>query len=177
VGGLLLLLSLMAFQVIGLKPASLTLFVFGFTMVIAELKLHTGFLGFAGGICILLGTLFIVPSPHWLLAPEVKKRIRNTIIEASVILFTVFTFILFKVTQASRQEPKTGPEALIGSTGESSTCLDPTGEVRVHGETWRAIAENPPIDAGCEIEVVSREGLILVVRAYGAVKEGKEVKN
>jgi membrane-bound serine protease (ClpP class) len=174
VGGLFLLLSLMSFQVIGIEPVSLTLFAVGFAMVIADLKMHTGFLGFAGGLCIILGTLFIVPSPHWLLSPEVSRRIRNTLIGASLVIFAIFSFIIIKVSQAGRQDVKTGPETLIGIKGETTSWLDPRGEVRVLGETWRARAENPPIEVGCKVDVIDREGLVLVVRALGAAEKKKQ---
>jgi membrane-bound serine protease (ClpP class) len=167
VGALFLLLSLMAFQVIGVEPMSLMLFTGGFILVLAELKMHTGFLGFAGGLCILLGTLFLVPSPHWLLAPEAARRIRNTLLGVSLVFLVVFGALIYKVSKARRLKAATGEEAIIGSRGLASTRLDPRGEVRVMGEHWRARAEDAPIEAGAEVEVTGREGLVLVVKAVG----------
>ncbi len=165
VGALFLLLSLMAFQVIGVEPMSLILFTVGFVMVLAELKMHTGFLGFAGGLCILLGTFFLVPSPHWLLAPEATRRIRNTLIGVSLVFLGVFGALIYKVSKARGLKAATGEEAIIGSRGTASTRLEPRGEVRVMGEHWRARAEDASIEAGAEVEVTGREGLVLVVRA------------
>ncbi len=165
VGALFLLLSLMAFQVIGVEPLSLILFTGGFVLVLAELKMHTGFLGFAGGLCILLGTLFLVPSPHWLLAPEATRRIRNTLLGVSFVFFFVFGVLIYKVSKARSLKAATGEEVIIGSRGLASTRLDPRGEVRVLGEHWRARAEDASIEAGAEVEVTGREGLLLVVRA------------
>ena len=165
VGALFLLLSLMAFQVIGVEPMSLILFTAGFIMVLAELKMHTGFLGFAGGLCILLGTFFLVPSPHWLLAPEASRRIRNTLLGVSLFFLVVFGALIYKVSKARSLKAATGEEVIIGSRGFASTRLDPLGEVRVMGEHWRARAEDASIEAGAEVEVTGREGLLLVVRA------------
>ncbi len=179
VGALFLLLSLMAFQVVGVEPMSMILFTVGFVMVLAELKMHTGFLGFAGGLCILLGTFFLVPSPHWLLAPEASRRIRNTLLGVSLVFLAVFGALIYKVSKARDLKPATGEEALIGSRGFASTGLDPRGEVRVLGEHWRARAEDASIEAGEEVEVTGREGLILVVRAVrpsAQPEKGKEVK-
>jgi len=179
VGALFLLLSLMAFQVIGVEPMSLILFTVGFVMVLAELKMHTGFLGFAGGLCILLGTLFLVPSPHWLLAPEATRRIRNTLLGVSLVFLMVFGALIYKVSKARSLKAATGEEVIIGSRGLASTRLDPRGEVRVMGEHWRARAEDASIEAGAEVEVTGREGLILVVRTVKPSvqpEKGREVK-
>jgi membrane-bound serine protease (ClpP class) len=179
VGALFLLLSLMAFQVIGVEPMSLILFTAGFIMVLAELKMHTGFLGFAGGLCILLGTFFLVPSPHWLLAPEATRRIRNTLLGVSLFFLVVFGALVYKVSKARSLKAATGEEAIISSRGFASTRLEPRGEVRVMGEHWRARAEDVPIDAGAEVEVTGREGLVLVVRAVKPKvqpEKGREVK-
>ena len=179
VGALFLLLSLMAFQVIGVEPMSLILFTVGFVMVLAELKMHTGFLGFAGGLCILLGTLFLVPSPHWLLAPEATRRIRNTLLGVSLVFLVVFGALIYKVSKARSLKAATGEEVIIGSRGLASTRLDPRGEIRVMGEYWRARAEDASIEAGAEVEVTGREGLILVVRTVKPSvqpEKGREVK-
>jgi len=179
VGALFLLLSLMAFQVIGVEPLSMMLFTVGFVMVLAELKMHTGFLGFAGGLCILLGTFLLVPSPHWLLAPEAARRIRNTLLGVSMVFLVVFGALLYKVSKARGLKAATGEETLIGSRGLASMRLDPRGEVRVMGEHWRARAEEESIEAGAEVEVTGREGLVLVVRAVGPSvqpEKGREVK-
>jgi len=179
VGALFLLLSLMAFQVIGVEPMSLILFTVGFVMVLAEMKMHTGFLGFAGGLCILLGTLFLVPSPHWLLAPEATRRIRNTLLGVSLVFLMVFGALIYKVSKARSLKAATGEEVIIGSRGLASTRLDPRGEIRVMGEYWRARAEDASIEAGAEVEVTGREGLILVVRTVKPSvqpEKGREVK-
>jgi len=47
------------------------------------------------------------------------------------------------------------------------------------GEHWRARAEEESIEAGAEVEVTGREGLVLVVRAVGPSvqpEKGREVK-
>ncbi len=60
----------------------------------------------------------------------------------------------------------TGAEGLIDEAGVARTALDPDGKVFVHGETWRARAEEP-IAAGQAVAVVAVEGLQLVVRPIG----------
>ena len=58
-----------------------------------------------------------------------------------------------------------GSEELVGQAGIVRRPLDPEGYVRVHGELWRARAENGPIAAGEPVEVAGiDDGLVLEVR-------------
>jgi len=80
------------------------------------------------------------------------------VIMAAWLAWTVFTYR--KGTTALRR-----PLAdIIGQHGMAITRLEPRGQVKVQGEIWWAHADGDPIDAGVEIEVVSRQGLTLVVR-------------
>lgn len=164
VGGLLLLLSLMSIQVIGIEPTTLLLFAVGFALIVGELTTNIGFLGLAGAACIAIGSILMFPSTQWLLTPEVYNTIRNTLIATSAFLCLFFGFIGYKVTQARRLAARTGPETVEGSEGLVTTKLDPFGEVRVGGEFWRARAEDGEIERGTEIVVTGREDLVLIVR-------------
>ena len=165
VGGLLLLLSLMSLRVIGIEPTILLLFVVGFALVVGELVTNIGFLGLAGAVCIIIGSILIFPSPQWLLAPEVTNAIRNTLIATSVFLCLFFGFLFYKVAQAKRMGARMGPETVEGSEGVATTRLDPFGEIRMGGEYWRARSEEGNIELGNRVVVIRREGLLLVVRA------------
>jgi membrane-bound serine protease (ClpP class) len=59
----------------------------------------------------------------------------------------------------------TGAEGLIGETGEALTSISPgsSGRVRVHGEIWNAIAQEP-IASGSRVAVMTVNGLTLTVR-------------
>ncbi len=168
VGGVLLVLSLLSLQVIGIEPVIIFFFALGFGLIIAELKTNIGILGIAGVACVLLGSFLFFPSPQWLLAPEIAIQIRNTLLLASSVLSVFFGFLLYKVARARGLEVRTGSEAIGGSSGVAVTRLAPLGEVRVGGEAWRARAEGGEIERGARIVVVGREGLLLVVREAGA---------
>ena len=167
VGGLFLLLSLMAFQVIGVESTVLLLFAAGFTLILAELQTGIGFLGLAGAICIILGSFVLFPSPHWLLAPEVSRRIQYTLVATSTVLCVFFGFLVYKVAQAKRLRAWTDPGLVEESKGVATTDLSPYGEVRVLGERWRARVEDGPVERGREVLVIGREGLLLLVRPSG----------
>ncbi len=164
VGGLLVLLSLVSLQVIGIEPAIFLLFIAGFALIVGELTTNIGFLGLAGAVCIVLGSVLIFPSPQWLMAPEVSNTIRNTLLASSAFLCIFLGFIVYKVAQARRQRARMGIEMIEGSKGVVTTRLDPYGEVRVGGEFWRALAEEGTIERGASVIVTRREGLVLKVR-------------
>ncbi len=62
-----------------------------------------------------------------------------------------------------RPEPAVGVETLVGARGVAVSACRPYGQVRVRGELWQARC-NDGADAGDAVEVVSVEGLTLVVR-------------
>ncbi len=57
----------------------------------------------------------------------------------------------------------TGVEALLGSEGAALDALEPTGRVRVAGETWSAVA-TAPVAPGERVRVVAVAGAVLTVR-------------
>ena len=52
---------------------------------------------------------------------------------------------------------------LVGEIGVVRTPLAPEGQVLVHGELWKAIAQNGPAAVGEKVEVVGVDGLTLTV--------------
>jgi membrane protein implicated in regulation of membrane protease activity len=63
---------------------------------------------------------------------------------------------------ARRWKPKTGAEAMIGKEAEVVTRCHPLGEVRVHGELWRASCDDGA-EPGERVRIERIEGLTLVV--------------
>jgi membrane-bound serine protease (ClpP class) len=67
------------------------------------------------------------------------------------------------VRLSRRRRPRVGAEALVGAPGVAvSDCL-PEGQVRVRGETWRAVCEGGA-RAGDAVVVEAVSGLTLEVR-------------
>ena len=66
----------------------------------------------------------------------------------------------------SRDDASTDPRALSGSTAVVvERVSDDTGQVRLHGELWRArpYAGGGPVDVGREVSVAAVEGATLLV--------------
>ena len=61
-----------------------------------------------------------------------------------------------------RVQVQTGVENLIGATGEATTPLSPSGQIRVLGELWQARASSE-LPRGAPVRVVALHGLMLDV--------------
>ncbi len=93
--------------------------------------------------------IFVLPDP-WRL-PVVGIAVVVEIAETT-----------FWMRRSRRGAAKAGPETMIGDAAWVVTICDPIGEVRLHGELWRARCdENAGV--GQRVRVQAREGLTLVV--------------
>lgn len=164
-GAICLFLALVSFGAIGIEPAAILFFVLGAALIIAELKTNIGVLAITGAICIIIGALFMFPSPQWLLNPEIARQIQEVLVISAVLAAALFAFVVYKVAETKMLKAKTGAEALIGAEGVAITDLDPNGEVRVLGEYWRAKTAEKTIKKGEKVVVVGKEGLVLIVKA------------
>src|SRR3712207_2731531 len=75
-------------------------------------------------------------------------------------------FLLFDVLEIyvwlrwRKKRSVTGAEGIVGERGRAVTDLNPEGQVRVKGQTWKAIAEEQ-LSADDYVEVVGAEGIKL----------------
>lgn len=72
--------------------------------------------------------------------------------------------LLVKISR--RWRVRTGAEGLVGARGEVLSACRPEGQVRVHGELWRARAERP-VEEGERVCVLAVDGLTLRVEPAG----------
>jgi membrane-bound ClpP family serine protease len=88
---------------------------------------------------------------------------------SKMIVAAIFLFLNFGVAvlvvRAMLRRPETGSEAMVGAQCEVIESIQPVrnGWVRIHGELWRAAAEES-IGKGKIVEVAAVEGLLLRVR-------------
>jgi membrane-bound serine protease (ClpP class) len=63
---------------------------------------------------------------------------------------------------SQRRRASVGPETLVGRRAVAVTALAPRGQVRLEGELWAAVSDEP-VESGDEVVVERVEGLTLVV--------------
>jgi membrane-bound serine protease (ClpP class) len=164
VGGISLILAFFAFQSLPINYAGLLLILFGIVLFIAEIKIVShGVLAIGGIVAMALGSLMLYD------ATEIGFRISWWVILPTVgATAGLFLFVLAAGVRALRRRPQLGAPGLIGQVGVVREPLAPSGQVAIHGELWRAMAEGDAVDAGTPVRVVDVDGLTLkVVKASG----------
>ena len=158
IGGISLILAFFAFQSLPINFAGLLLILFAIVLFIAEVKVTShGVLAVGGIVSMALGSLMLYD------APEVGFRVSWRVIVPTVALTAAFfLFALTLGVRALRRRPLLGVSGLVGQTGVARGALEPEGQVSVHGEIWRAVADRPLAD-GTPVTVVDVQGLTLRV--------------
>jgi len=163
IGGIAILLALLAFQQLPVTFIGIALIVLALSLFVLEAKFPThGVLGIGGTIAMILGAIMLVQSP-W-----TGMGVRLSTAMAVAIPFAVIATILMRAVLRSRRWKRaTGREELLGEEGEVTEAVGAppaTGMVRVHGELWRAEAANGgSIPKGARVRVRSIHGLTLDV--------------
>ena len=158
IGGISLILAFFAFQSLPINFAGLLLILFAIVLFIAEVKVTShGVLAIGGIVSMALGSLMLYD------APEVGFRVSWRVMAPTVALTAgFFLFALTLGVRAFRRRPLLGVSGLVGQSGVARGALEPEGQVSVHGEIWRAVADRPLAD-GAPVTVVDVQGLTLRV--------------
>ena len=73
-----------------------------------------------------------------------------------------FAFVLGALSQSRKRPVVSGREHLVGAKGTVLEDFEGNGQVRVHGEIWKACSETPLVQDQA-VRVVSVNGLVLNV--------------
>ncbi len=137
VGGICMILFLYSVQTIPVNIAGLLLIIFAAILFLLEIKITSyGLLTIGGVVSLVLGSLMLVDSPLPFL------QISWEVILGATITITVFFAVAISFAiRTLRKKPTTGKEGLIGEEGLVVEDLKPAGQIQIHGEIWKAIAE------------------------------------
>jgi membrane-bound serine protease (ClpP class) len=159
VGGICLVLAFLALSTLPVNYAGVALIVLALVFFIAEIKVAShGLLGAGGVVALVLGSLILFKGPG-----EFARVSLPIVLGGALSTALFFLFLVGKGVAAQRLKPASGREALVGSRAWALSALLPQGQVRLHGEIWSARSDSP-VEVGGEVEVVSVDGLTLVVR-------------
>jgi membrane-bound serine protease (ClpP class) len=167
-GGVCLLLAFFAFQVLPISLSGLLLVVLGVSLLVAELMVPSfGVLGIGGVVALLAGSLMLTRE-----VPGVRVSY-GAIVPVVTALAVIVLFLGSLALRAHRLRPSTGLEGLIGERGEVLTSIEPdrVGQVRVHGEIWRAVSD-AALPAGRTVQVTGFDGLTLRIEASDTAPGG-----
>jgi membrane-bound serine protease (ClpP class) len=146
--------------------AGLALMVAAGVLFIVDLKVHSVGLTVVAAVALVLGSVFLFPSPGGPCDGSGRAaRLSPWLIAGAAIgSLGFFAVALSAVARAQRIRSKLSYSELVGRRGWAVTPLDPRGAVQVESELWTAIAdEDAAIGAGDEVEVIAIDGLTLMV--------------
>lgn len=161
VGGISLILAFYAMQTLPVNIAGLALIGLAIVLFILEVYSPThGILGIGGVVSLFLGSIMLIksgPSFEW-------ARISLGVVIPAVIISALFFLALVAFgLRAQRNKVSTGVEGLLGDTGKALTDLNPTGNILVQGEIWKAQAKGGFVEKDSEVKVLEVHGLTLTV--------------
>jgi membrane-bound serine protease (ClpP class) len=168
-GAISLILAFVAFGSLPVNWAGVVLLLFGIALVIADaVSEGIGVLSVGGIVAFVLGSLMLYRPPGRITPATPALSISIWLIATVAVLAALFAFIVLRGAVKSRHLPvQTGLSALLGESGLAISDMAPRGTVRVHGEEWSAIADDPPIRSGDSVAVTGMEGVTLKVRRIG----------
>ncbi|MGB0514200.1 MAG: NfeD family protein, partial [Wenzhouxiangellaceae bacterium] len=161
IGGICLLLALYAFQILPVNYAGLALMALGLALIAVELFIPSfGILGIGGIVAVVFGSVILFDSdvPGF----EISTGLVAAMGLSAAILFGIVIWLAARVLRKPRTP---GREALAGQSAEAiDDFTDGHGRVHLHGEDWRAHADQP-VRAGDTVKVLGmrEEGLMLDV--------------
>lgn len=162
VGAVCLLLALYAFQVLPISYAGLGLILLGIALMTAEAFAPSfGILGVGGIVAFIVGSIMLMDTelPGYQIAMPM------------IVAFAAFSAVLLIIAlglilKARRQAVVTGPGHLLGSTAEVEVMRGDRAFVRLDGELWQALSDQPlaPHDT---VTVDAIDGVVLRVSKDG----------
>jgi len=158
-GGIFLIVAFFALQQLPVNVAGILLILFSLLLFLLEIKITSyGLLTIGGVVSMLLGSLMLFKS-----TPSISIHLPLNLILS--VTFAVSAFFIFAIYMAIRTHTKkvtTGKEGITDETGVAVTNIDPDGQVKIHGEYWKATSQTK-IKKNDKISVVKVNGLLLTV--------------
>jgi membrane-bound serine protease (ClpP class) len=161
VGGISLIIALMALSALPVSYAGLALLVLGVALMVAEaFAPGFGILGLGGVVAFALGSAFLFdPSGSDIDFGVAWPVILAAVLTSALLLVGVLGFLM----RVRRRKVVTGSEELIGLEGQVVSWDGKEGRIHIHGETWAGRADQS-LAPGSKVSVHARQGLTLIVR-------------
>lgn len=159
VGGISLVLGFYALQTLSANYAGFLLILLAVLLFFLELKIQShGALAIGGIVSMVLGSLMLFRR-----SADPFLRVSWTVLLVMVSLSAVFFSVVISMAVRSQlRKPSTGPEGMVGKTGEAVTDIDGKGKVHVVGELWDARCDRP-VRKGEKVVVTALDGMTVVV--------------
>jgi membrane-bound serine protease (ClpP class) len=162
-GGICLLLALFALSVLPTNWAGIGLLLLGLLFFFLEVKLTAhGLFAVGGGVAMILGAVLLFYRTGY--APSGEFWF---LVAAAATSAAILATLSFKAIAVQRLPDRTGKGVLVGLVVPARTAIAPSGKIFADGALWDACSSEP-IAAGELVEIVSVEGLSVLVRPHAA---------
>jgi membrane-bound serine protease (ClpP class) len=160
VGGIALIVALMALSALPVSYAGLALLALGTALMAAEaFSPGFGILGLGGIVAFVLGAAFLFDPA----GADIDFRVAwPVVLSAALTSALLLAGALGFLIRMRGRKVVTGAEEMIGLEGEVLSWSGTEGRVHLHGETWGARSALP-LSPGTRVAVRERHGLTLVV--------------
>ncbi|WP_051608886.1 NfeD family protein [Fodinicurvata fenggangensis] len=160
VGAICLLLGLYSVAVLPVNLTGFALLLLGLVLMVGEAFAPSfGVLGIGGVAAFVLGgtLLFDSSMPGYEISPW-------TLGALTVISVLLLVIVLRMAIRSHRRPVQTGAEEMIGQQAEVLKWSGGKGQIFVHGERWKAVADEQ-LKKGQTVEVLALDGLTVRVRS------------
>ncbi|MEO6325542.1 MAG: nodulation protein NfeD [Thermoanaerobaculia bacterium] len=158
-GGICLLLALFAMSVLPTNYAGIGLMLLGVLFFFLEVKLAShGLFAIGGGAAIILGAVLLFHDND--LAPKGDFWF---IVAGAATTSLILALLSLKALSMQSLPDRTGAGVLLGQVVAARTDIHGTGKIFADGAIWEARSATP-VPAGDLVEIVSLDGLSVIVR-------------
>jgi membrane-bound serine protease (ClpP class) len=162
VGGISLILALIALSALPVNYGALGLLVLGLALMVGEaFTPGIGVLGVGGVLAFVIGSYFLFEGA----GGDIDLSVSLPLIVGMTVTTAALIFGVGAAAMSARRRPTVaGAEQMIGAKARVVDWDGNSGHVRIEGEVWSARSERAP-KAGDMVRVIGREGLTLIVES------------
>ncbi len=170
VGGVALILVLVAMQILPLNGLGVLLIVMSLVLFVLEAKFTShGLLGVAGALSMFAGAMLLIKPG--ITGAGVSPRVAAIV---TLPFAAIAVLLMRQVFKSYSWKPASGMEQMVGVTGEVTTAAETPhadgsfrGQASVQGVLWGVVAQQP-LAVGASVRVLRVEGLTLHVESASA---------
>ena len=151
-----------------ISTLSIIFIIIGCLLLLIEIFATPGFgvIGIGGIICLLIGSIFLVPSystTKWAISMDWINEAIIVLVVAAVLIAAFFAFLLYKVIQIRKKKAVVG--TFIGEKAKTIDRITPDtpGYVRFKGEYWQATSDTI-IEPNTKVIIVEKDESTLIVK-------------
>jgi len=166
-GVIAILLSLIG-SGFSISSLSIIFIIIGCLLLAVEIFVTPGFgaVGIGGIICLVIGSIFLIPSyptRNWLISGEYMTDAIIIMLLVIVLFALFFAFLLYKVLQIRKKKSSVGKFAGEKAVAIERITPEKPGFVRYKGEYWQAKSE-VVIETNTKVLIIEKDETMLIVK-------------